>query len=226
MSKQQQQLGFLFDSSACIGCKACQTACKDKNDLPVGLNWRRIVEYSGGDWEEDGEHMVPIDVFAYYLSISCQHCAEPACMAACPTTAIGKEEDGTVVVDLEKCMGCQYCSWACPYGTPQFSGFGECMSKCDLCADLRSIGENPACVDACPLRALDWGDINELEQKHEGLRAVEPLPERGHTEPSLLVIPHHHSQLPGQGTGAIANLPGPGARGKSELGPTKIREVK
>ena len=106
-----QKLGFYFDQTLCNGCKACQIACKDKHDNPIGVNWRRVVEYTGGDWRDDGETQTH-NVFSYYTSISCNHCEDAICMRVCPTTAMSRHDDGTVYVDENKCVGCRYCEWA------------------------------------------------------------------------------------------------------------------
>jgi len=201
------QLGFHFDGSACTGCKACQVACKDKNDLPVGVSWRRVIEYGGGGWRVEGGQLVPVGVFAYQVSISCMHCAEPACLPVCPAEAIGKGADGVVRVDPGRCLGCHSCEWACPYGAPQFGLPGGAMSKCDLCSDLLAQGRNPVCVDTCPTRALHWGDLEQLRAAHGPLQAVEPLPGPEQTNPSFVLTPHRHAQVPGQGGGGVVRLP-------------------
>lgn len=199
-------VGFHLDTSSCTGCKACAVACKDRHDLPVGVNWRRVVEYGGGAWETGGGQPVPVGVFAYHVSLSCMHCEDPACLPACPAAAIAKREDGTVRVDPDRCLGCHYCEWACPYGAPQFGPAGT-MSKCDLCADLRDQGGNPACVDACPTRALGWGPLGRLRAEHGGLQAVAPLPGPEQTHPSVVVTPHRHAQPPGAATGTVVRTP-------------------
>jgi anaerobic dimethyl sulfoxide reductase subunit B (iron-sulfur subunit) len=196
------QLGFHIDTAACTGCKACQVACKDKNDLPVGVSWRRVVEYDGGGWRLEGSLPVPEGVFAYHVSLSCMHCAQPACLAACPAGTIRKREDGVVLVDRSRCLGCHYCQWACPYGAPQFGPPAASMSKCDFCSDLLALGQNPVCVDACPTRALHWGELAALEAAHGPLKAMEPLPEPL-TGPSCVVTAHRHGQAPGHGTGWV-----------------------
>ena len=197
-------LGFYLDQGLCTGCKACQTACKDKHDLPIGVTWRRVVEYTGGTWQEEADTMVP-NVFAYYTSISCNHCEDPICVAVCPTEAMHKREDGTVTVDADVCVGCRYCEWACPYSAPQYNPELGHMTKCDLCADYREEGKNPACVDACPSRALDWGPIEELRDKHGTVDNTEPLPDPSITRPHLVITPHRDAQRSGFGTGEIAN---------------------
>lgn len=102
------QYGFFIDSSRCTGCKTCELACKDFKDLGPEVSFRRIYEYAGGDWQEDNGvwHQ---NVFAYYLSISCNHCDDPACTKVCPSGAMHKREDGFVVVDEDVCIGCRYC---------------------------------------------------------------------------------------------------------------------
>ncbi len=96
---------FLLDVSACTGCKACQVACKDKNQLPLGVLWRRVYEVSGGGWKQEGEAWTNT-VFAYNLSLSCNHCEHPKCAGVCPTDAYVVRDDGIVVLDSSKCMGC------------------------------------------------------------------------------------------------------------------------
>ncbi|WP_124055421.1 DMSO/selenate family reductase complex B subunit [Arcanobacterium ihumii] len=196
--------GFFFDQEICTGCKACQIACKDKHDLPVGVNWRRVVEYTGGTWSENDDTFSP-SVFTYYTSVSCNHCENPVCMQVCPTTAMTQREDGTVYVDQDKCVGCRYCEWACPYSAPQFNAETGHMSKCDLCYDYRSTGQNPACVEACPSRALDWGPIKDLREKYGDTDAVAPLPDPSITHPHLVIKPHRDAQSWDSATGSIVN---------------------
>lgn len=197
-------LGFYFNATVCNGCKACNMACKDKHDLPIGVNWRRVVEYTGGSWSVDGTTATP-NVFSYYTSISCNHCENPICVQVCPTTAMTQRDDGTVYVDSTKCVGCRYCEWACPYSAPQFNAETGHMTKCDLCADYRATGQEPACVAACPARALDWGPIEELREKYGTENAIEPLPDPSITKPNLVITPHRDAQPSGMGTGFVAN---------------------
>ncbi len=203
-----KQLGFFFDQSKCVGCMACQIACKDRSDLAVGQDWRRIIQYGGGSWRKEGEIHVPEGLFAYYTSLSCNHCDDPACMDACPAAAISKNEDGVVLIDQDKCIGCRYCEWACPYGAPQFDQQKSVMSKCDFCYDRIQDGQNPACVDACPMRALYWGPIDELREEYGNAVEIEPLPVASITNPNLVIKPHRDAQVTGKGTGRIMNSEG------------------
>jgi len=178
------QPAFFLDASACSGCKACQAACKDKNDLPVGVLWRRVYEVTGGGWTRAGASWTS-DVFAYHLSLACHHCARPICVEVCPTQAMHQRGDGIVVVDHDRCMGCQYCSWACPYDAPQYDRARGHMTKCDFCADNLAAGKPPACVAACPMRAL------ETRERQDSSPDVTPLPVASLTQPALMVKPHH-----------------------------------
>ena len=196
------RLAFFFDSSTCSGCKTCQVACKDKNDLPVGQVWRRVYEVSGGGWKKEGAAWKN-DVFAYNLSMSCNHCEDPICAKNCPTMAIRKREDGIVLIDQNSCIGCKYCAWVCPYGAPQYNTEKGVMGKCDLCADYVDQGKNPSCVDACPMRALDFGNYNDLVAKYGETEHIYPLPDPSITVPSLCIRAHQDA---GGADPAVANI--------------------
>lgn len=202
-----KQLGFYFNSNICVGCKTCQVACKDKNHLPVGVIWRRVVEYGGGSWVRRDGVLAPQGVFGYFLSIACNHCQSPLCVKSCPTGAMHKNADGIVQVNSENCVGCRYCEWACPYSAPQFNAEAGVMTKCNFCVDLLAQGQQPACVSACPMRALDFGEIDELRQKYTGIVEIEPLPAERVTHPALVIGPHRDAQPSGVGVGRILNLP-------------------
>jgi anaerobic dimethyl sulfoxide reductase subunit B (iron-sulfur subunit) len=185
-----KQLGFFIDVSKCTGCKTCQVACKDKNSLPVGMNFRRVTEASGGAWRQnkmDGTWKQ--DVYAYYLSVACNQCSDPACVKACPTGAHFKRaEDGLVLIDQSKCIGCGACYKACPYGAPQYDKNARKMYKCNGCEDRLAKGMLPVCVEACPQRAIEFGDIDELMRRHPGCeKHIAPLPDPAQTRPNLLV---------------------------------------
>ena len=200
------QYGFHVDTSKCTGCKTCQLSCKDENDLPIGVNWRRVYEYGGGDWVQHEDGTFSNDVFAYYVSVSCNHCAQPACTKACPTGAMHKrEKDGLVVVDSKVCVGCRYCEMTCPYGAPQYNTEKKHMSKCDGCFDRVDAGKKPICIESCPLRALDFGPIDELRAKYGNRADIAPLPDPKLTQPSLIVTTGRNARLTGDTTGQIQN---------------------
>ncbi|QSG04939.1 4Fe-4S dicluster domain-containing protein [Halapricum desulfuricans] len=168
-----EQWGFYFDPDSCMGCNACAIACKNRHDTDAGhVDWRRVETVSEGEFPDYEETNV---------SLSCMHCEDAPCEEVCPTGAIEKREsDGIVTIDREKCIGCGYCGWACPYGAPQYGDDGL-MQKCNLCldkgpgsgADAPSKNEQqadgealePACVDECVGDALDAGPVGELLDK-------------------------------------------------------------
>lgn len=188
---------FTFDASACSGCKACQEACKDKNDLPAGVIWRKVIEVSGGTWQASGAAWEN-NVFAYNISLACNHCVHPKCAGVCPTDAYITRPDGIVFIDTNKCMGCGYCAWACPYAAPQYDPTRGIMTKCDFCQDNIDAGSPPSCVAACPLRALDFQVVEDTVSP-EGIQDLWRLPGEAHpfplpvysrTEPHLALKPH------------------------------------
>jgi anaerobic dimethyl sulfoxide reductase subunit B (iron-sulfur subunit) len=180
---------FYINSSVCSGCKTCQAACKDKNDLNPGVNWRRVYDIQGGEWKSENGAFVSIP-FAYNLSLSCFNCETPKCVYACPTKAMYENENGLIVIDHNLCMGCRYCEWVCPYGAPQFDSGLKMMTKCNLCEDYIIAGRKPSCVDACPMRALDFGRYDEMTEKYGSLAQVYPLPDPALTGPGIIVKPH------------------------------------
>ena len=204
-----KQMAFYFDASTCANCKVCQIACQDKNDLPPALRWRRVIQYSGGTWNPSpsAPGVMEQNIFSYSISLSCMHCQNPLCVEVCPTTAMHKRDDGIVEIDSSKCIGCRYCEWACPYGAPQFNEATGTMSKCNFCSDLQAEGKNPACVDACVMRAIDYGELEELQAKYgTTVDAIEPLPSGEYTHPSLVIKPHAKAEQPGEGSGRLLNL--------------------
>jgi anaerobic dimethyl sulfoxide reductase subunit B (iron-sulfur subunit) len=202
------QLGFYFDSTVCTGCKTCQVACQDKNDLSAALLFRRVFYYGGGGWDKQEGYYTPNGVFRYFISEGCNHCMAPACIATCPVSAIIKdEENGVVWIDTEVCIGCKTCLTACPYAVPVFDEASGIARKCDFCRDLLAEGKEPACINGCNQRALKFGEYDELSTQHpDAMADIEPLPVPS-TGPSLLISPHKDAQKSGQGTGEVLNMP-------------------
>ncbi len=184
-----KQLGFYIDVSACSGCKTCQVACKDKHDLAPGVRWRRVYEVEGGGWEKLGNAWKQ-DLCSYHVSMACNHCEHPVCLLACPNKAIIKNEDGVVLINSRRCMGCRYCEWTCPYGALQFDPVNKVMTKCTLCHDYIANGKAPVCVSACPMRVIEYGELETLKKAHPDHHNIFPLPMPVFTQPSLLVRPH------------------------------------
>lgn len=183
-----KQYAFYFNASACTGCKACQIACKDDNNLEVGIRWRRVAAVERGEWTRDG-NVWQQNILSYNVSVSCNHCQNALCTTVCPTGAMEKREDGIVLLNQDACIGCRYCEWTCPYGAPQFDAAVGKMSKCDFCVENVDAGKAPACVAACPMRALDFGDLEELQAKYGTVDSVYPLPEGSVTQPAIVITP-------------------------------------
>ncbi|HHF3826076.1 dimethylsulfoxide reductase subunit B [Haemophilus influenzae] len=200
-----EQYGFYFDSERCTGCKTCELACKDYKDLGTEVNFRRIYEYTGGQWNQQADGCWHQNIFAYYMSISCNHCADPACTKVCPTGAMHKNADGFVIVNEEICIGCRYCHMACPYDAPQYDAQKGHMTKCDGCYSRVKSGQKPICVDACPLRALDFAPIDELRAKYGTQASIAPLPPADITQPNLVVKLNKHARLSGDTSGFLGN---------------------
>lgn len=173
-------LGFYFDMTSCIGCRTCQTACKDKNDLPVGVLFRTVHSYETGSYPKaDG----------YHWSASCNHCENPECVRNCPTGAMYKSEEGVVLHNDEVCIGCKTCVEKCPYSVPQYMEEIGIVQKCDSCIAFRQQGRNPVCVDACVMRCLDFGELEELEAKYGSdlVNELPCMPSADTTNPSIRI---------------------------------------
>lgn len=192
------QLGFYINQSLCIGCKACMIACKDKNDLDVGRNYRRVYSYEDGSYNEGLNGEVQPNVKSFYFSISCNHCSSPKCLPICPTGAITKnKENGVVTINQSICAGTQLCVKACPYGSPQYNDKVFKTNKCDFCIDLQKKGEDPVCVATCPMRAIEFGPIEELRKKYGKTNQILGMPDPSITEPNIVITPHRDAVLKG-----------------------------
>ncbi|AMV38403.1 DmsC/YnfH family molybdoenzyme membrane anchor subunit [Planctomyces sp. SH-PL62] len=151
-----QQLAFEVDLDRCSGCKACVSACHALNGLDEGETWRDVGLLVGGT------AALPV---IQHVTTACHHCLEPACLAACPVEAYEKEPITGIVRHLDdQCIGCQYCTLACPYDVPKYHADKGIVRKCDMCADRLKEGEAPACVQACPheairIRVVDVADV-------------------------------------------------------------------
>jgi len=182
-----KQLAFFFDQGSCTGCCTCAAACADAHDLGCGRAFRRVWEVQGGSYEREGTAVVP-RIFALWNTVSCCHCREPACLASCPVGAISKRgADGLVLIDADACVSCGACAAACPYGAVSAEPATGKAGKCDFCAAELEAGRAPVCVAACPMRALDWGDLEELRARKGGSEGARGFPDPGPTKPALLV---------------------------------------
>ena len=169
--------GMVIDLRRCIGCDTCTIACKATNATSRGIMWNRVLKYETGKYPDSKLNFLPI---------TCMHCQEPECEKVCPTGATTRREDGIVIVDRDKCIGCRYCMVACPYAAryffdesrtyyPQYTTAYEKMKqedrelgtvqKCDFCLERVEQGLQPACVVACPTSARFFGDLDDPDSE-------------------------------------------------------------
>jgi formate dehydrogenase iron-sulfur subunit len=167
------ETAILYDSSKCTACKGCQVACKQWNQLPSPLS-SELYEYTESfqaprdlapnTWliinfrEEDKE----VGIDWNFMRNSCFHCTEAACEMACPVGAISHKDNGAVVIDQDKCIGCRYCVASCPFDVPRWDEAKNKTFKCWQCFDRTSAGREPACVSTCPTDALQFGDRADM----------------------------------------------------------------
>lgn len=163
---------MVIDLNQCVGCDTCTVACKLDNGTGAGIQWGRVIE------EESG---VFPNAKKLYIPLLCMECAEAQCLKVCPTGATYRNDDGLVLIDYEKCMGCKYCIIACPYMARQFNEarnhpdgvphIGEVDSrkgvveKCDFCVDRLASGRQPLCVESCPYEARVFGDLENPDSQ-------------------------------------------------------------
>lgn len=151
----KKQYGFLVDVRRCIGCYSCAMACKNQYHQPAGVVWRDLYPLS--------EDIYPHRERAF-LSLACNHCEKPTCRDVCPVQAYHKrDEDGVVIHDQEKCIGCGNCIRSCPYGAPKYNPQVKRAEKCSLCWQRLDDGLQPACVLGCPAKALELIDVIEFK---------------------------------------------------------------
>nr|WP_295971705.1 4Fe-4S dicluster domain-containing protein [uncultured Bacillus sp.] len=178
------QYGFVINMNDCYGCKSCAVVCKSENKTAEGVNWRRVREFRTDEPDK-----------LEFLSMSCNHCNEPQCLKVCPVSAYTKREDGIVIQDHDKCLGCRSCLMACPYAAPQYDPVEKKISKCDMCADLIDQGLQPKCVALCPGHVLKFGKIGELRAEYgDDIEVVErmyKLPSHKISKPNVVIIAAH-----------------------------------
>ena len=191
-----QAMGFFTDTTVCIGCKACEVACKQWNQLPAtnggvntlsgdsydntrrldGIHWRHVkfVEQFSPD-RAQGRWLLMSDV--------CKHCVQAGCLEVCPTGAIIRTEFDTVVIQADVCNGCRDCIPACPFGVIDINPASGTAQKCTLCYDRMRGGLEPACAKACPTASIQFGPIADLKQRAN--RRVEQLSAQGQQDAYL-----------------------------------------
>ena len=172
------RMGFFTDTSVCIGCKACEVACKEWNSVPedgialTGMSYDNSVGLSADTWRHVAfiEQRKPVadgkDQFRWLMASDvCKHCTHAACLDVCPTGALFRTEFGTVVVQEDICNGCGYCVPACPYGVIDRREDDGRAWKCTLCYDRLGAGVEPACAKACPTESIQFGPLDELRDR-------------------------------------------------------------
>jgi Fe-S-cluster-containing dehydrogenase component len=145
---------LMIESSRCIGCHACEVACKLEHELPAGPRPVKVIQVGPS---ESGQGMQ-----MRYESVTCFHCERPACVAACPTGAMQKREDGIVFSHPDLCIGCQTCAVACPFGIPELNPSTGKIAKCDGCRSRIDMGLWPACALKCPSGCLSFGCMERV----------------------------------------------------------------
>lgn len=193
------RMGFFTDTSLCIGCKACEVACKEWNSVPedglvfTGMSYDNTIGLGADTWRHVAfiEQTKPLGAevagggdFRWLMSSDvCKHCTEAACLDVCPTGALFRTEFGTVVVQEDVCNGCGYCVPACPFGViDQRKGDGR-VWKCTLCYDRLKVGREPACAKACPTDSIQFGPLDELRTRAQ--HRVSELHTRGLVDAQL-----------------------------------------
>jgi formate dehydrogenase iron-sulfur subunit len=192
-----EPMGFFTDTTVCIGCKACEVACKEWNQLPArgdggahlemsGLSYDNTVRLDGTTWR----HVKFVEQFPepyngrwLMMSDVCKHCVQAPCLEVCPTGAIIRTEFDTVVIQSDTCNGCRDCIAACPFGVIDINHVSGTAQKCTLCYDRTSVGLEPACSKACPTDSIQFGPITELQQRAQ--RRVVQLQAQGESKAQL-----------------------------------------
>ena len=177
-----RRYGFFTDTTRCIGCKACEVACKEWNALPAdgieltgmgydntralsATTWRHVTFYEKFEGGARPNRMPGYQSHWLMMSDVCKHCANAACLQACPTGALFRTEFDTVVVQQDICNGCGYCVPACPFGVVALSEIDGKAHKCTLCYDRLKGGLEPACAKACPTESIQFGELGQLHER-------------------------------------------------------------
>lgn len=179
---------LVVDLDRCSGCDSCVTACKHENNINLGNYWNRVVPV--------GPSGTYPDIEQYWMPVHCQQCEKAGCISVCPTGASYRDEKtGVVLVDKAKCIGCQYCIYACPYGVRTYNEIEKVVEKCTLCSHITADGSGvPACVHNCCCGARFYGDLDDPESDvSKALAAADPssvhrLPDPDNVNPASAYI--------------------------------------
>ena len=170
-NEQGARFGMIIDLSLCVGCNSCVVSCKEENDLPVASFNTWIESWDAGEYPAAKRANLPK---------MCNHCQDAPCVSVCPTGASYRTEDGIVLVDESRCIGCKYCMTACPYQV-RWVNDGGAVEKCTFCANRSTHGLLPACVSNCPTHSRVFGDLNDPDSEvaKRFAEAETLLPEQG-----------------------------------------------
>jgi len=196
--------GMVIDLQKCVGCNSCTVACRAEQGTPAGVHFHRVVKYESGRYPNAKMRFLPMP---------CMHCQDPPCLKVCPTGATYKRDDGPILIDHARCIGCRACMLACPYDSRQFlwdirnyfagqlatpfeqvkqKGFDKgTVVKCNFCVQRLERGRLPACVETCPATARKFGDLDDPESEPSRLIVLyrgAPFREELGTEPSVFYI--------------------------------------
>lgn len=186
-----EHVAKLFDATRCTGCKGCQVACSEWNNLRADVgtfegSYQNPMELSSECWTLMQYHEVLENnrLFWQFTHTACMHCGNPSCLQTCPSTgAIIKRVDGTVDYVADKCIGCGECVTACPFNVPKLSPVDGKAYKCTMCADRLAVGQEPSCVKTCPTGALNFGTREDMLFRAE--QRVKELHAEGHTKAGI-----------------------------------------
>jgi formate dehydrogenase beta subunit len=172
-------VGLLYDTTKCIGCKACMVACREANGLEADTGPSRGLYQMPADLNEKTQTVIKLyrdGETSSFVKAQCMHCVDPACASACMLGAFKKREFGIVTYDVNYCIGCRYCEVACPYGVPKFewSKAAPRMVKCELCNHRLAQGKQPACTEVCPRQAVIFGKREDLLREARARLAANP----------------------------------------------------
>ena len=156
---------IVTDLNRCVGCLACSVACKSVNSVPIGNFWNKTLRIGPNESLAESERE---QNYMYFLTVQCQHCENPECVKVCPTEASHIRDDGTIQIDKAKCIGCQFCVMACPYGVRYLNEEEKVVEKCTLCEQRIVQGELPQCVSQCGGMARFFGDLEAGIETFEG----------------------------------------------------------
>jgi len=159
---------IVVDVEKCLGCKSCEIACA------VAHSQSGVLEEALTEQPRPQKRVTVESIEQFAVPLQCRHCEDAPCVAVCPTAAIQRQEaDGPVLIDQERCIGCKYCLAVCPFGVIDVSNDGRAVVKCDLCIERTKVGREPACVEACPTKALKLVSEKELTEGKRRLAAQE-----------------------------------------------------